>query len=177
MRIIFLDIDGVINNTDWMEDLYKMGKKLTGGNGSKKSFYGEMLNPEMIENLNYLVRTTEAKVVISSTWRHGMEVKDIQEMFAEKGFKGEIIDFTPCLRGQDCLRGNEILRWVKDNEQLLGVRSYSNFNEYVILDDDSDMLYWQKDNFICVDGGPGLTSTVAYRAKRLLLSMRNITDD
>jgi len=48
------------------------------------------------------------------------------------------------------------------------------FNKYIILDDDSDMLYWQRNNFICIDGGPGLTENVAYKAIRMLNSMKNL---
>jgi hypothetical protein len=127
--------------------------------------YSEV-DPKSVANLNSLIEDTGAKVVISSTWRHsGLDYcKDVLEFH---GFKGEIIDITPNLRSDNCLRGNEILKWVKDNEELIGERYY-NFTEYVILDDDSDMLYWQRNNFLLIDRFVGLTMGDVFRAKRIL---------
>lgn len=177
MKIIFLDIDGVINNTDWIHEQHTL-KKLNKAKKeqkelSKEEFYGEMLNPEMIVNLNRIILLTGAKVVISSTWRNGLEVEQLQRMFDKKGFKGEIIGKTPNLRDQDSVRGNEIASWIRTNVGILGVKYDGYFNEYVILDDDSDMLYSQRNNFICIDGGPGLTETMAYRAMRILKLSKN----
>ena len=38
----------------------------------------------------------------------------------------------------------------------------------VILDDDSDMLYWQRNHYVQCDGECGLSNGVAYRAIRIL---------
>jgi len=42
------------------------------------------------------------------------------------------------------------------------------FRDYVILDDDSDMLYCQRNNFICVDYTTGITSRIIYKIKCIL---------
>ena len=60
---------------------------------------------------------------------------------------GDIIGTTPVGCGM-CVRGNEIRYWLKDNK-------YEDSN-YLILDDDSDMLLWQKDNFVHINNNYGL---------------------
>ena len=160
MKIIFLDIDGVLNHerfyTERFEKRYEEGAI---------SYPHSEIDPISVQNLNTLIRETDAKVVLSSTWRHsGLEY--CLDVLKFHGFEGEIIDITPDLRSNDCLRGNEILKWMKDNKNLIG--DYYNFTEYVILDDDSDMLYWQRNNFLLIDRFVGLTMGNVFQAKKIL---------
>lgn len=157
MKIIFLDIDGVLNH----EDFYKRRKL------GEFEYPLSELCPKTIANLNVLIAETGAKVVISSTWRLGRSAAEIQVLLEGRGFTGEVIDCTPNLRGEGCLRGNEILKWVKDNKDLIGA-DYYNFTDYVILDDDSDMLYWQRNNFLLIDCFVGLTMGAVFQAKKML---------
>lgn len=160
MKIIFLDIDGVLNH----EFFYKQRHEKESDGDEIRYPYSE-IDPKCVENLNILCKDTDAKVVISSTWRHsGLEYcKDALEFH---GFHGEIIDITPFSKCNMCLRGNEILQWIRDNHKLVG--PYHNFTEYVILDDDSDMLYWQRNNFLLIDRFVGLTMGDVFRAKKIL---------
>ncbi|CAL9967805.1 hypothetical protein VPHD479_0121 [Vibrio phage D479] len=82
------------------------------------------------------------------------------------GIDGEIIGMTEDYNNGFVFRGNEILKWIKDNEELVGY--HYDFNTYVILDDDSDMLYWQRDNFVHVNGFSGLTERDSNQAIRIL---------
>ena len=159
MKVIFLDIDGVLNH----EAFYKERHERRDEKGAWEHPYSE-IDPKAVSNLNTLCDETDAKIVISSTWRHhGLEYcKDVLE---KMGFTGEIIDITPSHESR--FRGLEILDWVKSNEELIGDR-YFNFTEYVILDDDSDMLYWQRNNFLLIDRFVGLTMGDVFRAKRIL---------
>lgn len=160
MKIIFLDIDGVLNH----EAFYKERNEKRYEKGAIAHPYSE-IDPKCVEKLNILCQESGAKVVLSSTWRHsGLDYcKDVLEFH---GFKGEIIDITPTLRSSDYVRGNEILKWIRDNHKLVG--DYYNFTEYVILDDDSDMLYWQRNNFLLIDRFVGLTMGDVFRAKKIL---------
>lgn len=161
MKIIFLDIDGVLNH----EAFYKERFEKRYEEGAMAYPYSE-IDPKSVEFLNDLVEKTGAKIVISSTWRHsGLEY--CKDALVFHGFKGEIIDITPNSRCGMCLRGNEILDWIKKNEELIG-EPYYNFTEYVILDDDSDMLYWQRNNFLLIDRFVGLTMGDVFRAKKIL---------
>ena len=146
MRVIFLDIDGVLNS-QYMYQHYKDDIISTpSGKLSKMA----------IENLNSLTDATDAKLVISSTWRFDDKVI---ESLREAGITGTILGITG--RGcACCLRGNEIRTWIHEN---IEDRDYHN---YLILDDDSDMLYWQRNNFINVDYITGITPQTVYKAER-----------
>ena len=161
MNIIFLDIDGCLNS----ELYYRKRGHIKHEELNDIKSHAEDIDPEAIELLNDFIDKTKCEIVISSTWRN-LGVKFLQQVFEVKGFKHKILDTTPygCT---GCLRGNEILQWIKNNEKLLG-KYYSEFNSYVIFDDDSDMLYWQKNNFMLIDGVTGITRTIMYRANRIL---------
>ena len=159
-KIIFLDIDGVLNHENFYKERYQKRYE----EGAVAYPYSE-IDPICVQNLNQLVKETGAKIVISSTWRHsGLDY--CLDVLKFHGFEGEIIGITPDLRSNDCLRGNEILKWVKDNKETVGPSH--NFTEYVILDDDSDMLYWQRNNFLLIDRYVGLTPGDVFRAKKIL---------
>ena len=156
MKIIFLDIDGVLNHQLFYE-------KMRQSETYKEIEHPDCdLDPETIELLNGLLETTGAKVVISSTWRKGTTIEELQAILEKAGFKGEIIGKTP-IGCNNCCRGDEIYRWIKDNDKLLG-KPYYEFKEYVIFDDDSDMLLSQRANFIHIDSHCGLTPNSMYRA-------------
>lgn len=161
MKVIFLDIDGVLNH----EAFYRERFEKKHDESVVEYPYSE-IDPKCVDHLNNLVENTGAKIVISSTWRHsGLEY--CKNALVSHGFKGDIIGVTPSSRCNMCLRGNEILDWIKKNEELIGC-SYYNFTEYVILDDDSDMLYWQRNNFLLIDRFVGLTMGDVFRAKKIL---------
>jgi hypothetical protein len=151
-KIIFLDIDGVLN---------------TFTDETPRSRYP--LLPRCVENLNKIIRETQAKIVVSSTWRFLFKTpKDLEKVLKESGFEGEIFDFTDSLPNYYSVRGNEIKKWLEDHEELLGV-PYYDFSSYIILDDDSDMLLEQKDNFIHVNNLIGINITVIKQSLRKLL--------
>lgn len=162
MKIIFLDIDGVLNHQAYYES------DRWDKNGGRDSD----IDPKCVEYLNMIISDTGAKVVISSTWRIGRTVEQLQEALNKKGFKGEIVGFTPRLAFKDIAsipRGVEIDLWLKENCKLFEkcIR-YWEYKEYVILDDDSDMLLCQKDNFINVDSFVGMTLGTVFRAIKIL---------
>jgi hypothetical protein len=108
-RVIFLDIDGVLAPI------------------RRWDRYGD-LDPACIQVLNEIVASGGADVVVSSTWRHGKTVAELQEMLEAQGFAGRVLDKTPSdLPGAG--RGEEIAAWLAD--QAVG--------GYVIIDDHADM--------------------------------------
>ncbi len=84
-----------------------------------------MLDPVAV---NEILAHTGAKVVISSSWRHGWTLERLREILAAAGFVGEVIDITPRYGAS---RGHEIKEWLVDHDE--------GHDPYVILDDDSDM--------------------------------------
>jgi len=128
-----------------------------------------LFKPECVANLEWLVKNTGAKIVISSTWRFsGLEV--MRRMWRKRGMTGEILDITP-----DCAklvedydfefydmveRGHEIQQWLDLNP----------VDNYVILDDDRDMLKSQQEHFVRTDTSVGLTRDEAQIAAEILLT-------
>lgn len=153
LKVIFLDIDGVLNN-QLMFETREAIIKTPGGN----------LSRTCVAAFNKLIADTGAKIVLSSTWRTDT---DIEDYLKEAGLEGEIIGKTPVLRDCFTLRGNEIHAWIVENKEYLGAEYYD-YHSFVILDDDSDMLLWHRENFFHTDNYCGLTPTIAYRAARFL---------
>jgi hypothetical protein len=108
MKIIFLDIDGVLNT-----------------HKSIGRFGFDFIDHILVALVARIVRETKAKIVLSSTWR--IDKKD-QELalraLREQGL--EIHDFTPVLVGED--RHVEIQAWLDKNQ----------VERFAILDDDPD---------------------------------------
>lgn len=152
IKVIFLDIDGVLN-------FQRMSKKDTIGDEL------EIVSKKCVGYLNQLVSETDAKIVISSTWR---KRGNAPELLKSYGVNADIIDVTPVLSGNYIFRGNEIYAWMCANSKLIG--NQHDFKRYIILDDDSDMLLWQYHHYINVDNCTGLTPNIIYKAKRLLNS-------
>lgn len=147
MKIIFLDIDGVMNFICIpKEDKVKHG-------------IGEM-SKIAIDLLNQYTSANDIKLVISSTWRNDTRQGNIQEYMSLFGITGEVIGITPVI--DIALRGNEIRKWLQINKEIIGCHEYE-YKDYVILDDDSDMLLWQKDNFIQTDRWTGITPTTFWK--------------
>lgn len=170
-KIIFLDIDGVLNSE---VDYEKEPEDL-------KRYHDIALRP--LKLLDGLIDETKAKIVVSSTWRSSTHTQILTEVlgkpidnttrlqmiFKTRGFKNwkSIIDVTPVLRGDGIVRGCEIRHWINNHEDILNC-DYSDFSTYVILDDDSDMLLWQQNHYIKIDGYVGLTINNCYKAKYIL---------
>lgn len=111
MRVIFLDIDGVLNS----DKFYK--------SDSSKS---DDLDRSAIEKLNQIIAQTNAKVVVSSTWRIMHTQDEIQMMLSRNGFQGEVIDTTDNLIKKGMDRGDEIHQWIEN---------HSNIESFVVIDD------------------------------------------
>ena len=154
MKIIFLDIDGVLNcqfmHTDTSDEIIRTP--------------GGFLSKRCLNLVNELVDKTDAKIVISSTWRID---DDFEKYLIDAGLNGDIIGKTPILKDHFSLRGNEIHAWIVENENLIGKR-YHEYHSFVILDDDSDMLLWHRENYFQTDSYIGLTPSIAHRATRFL---------
>ncbi|MFO0553328.1 MAG: HAD domain-containing protein [Polyangiaceae bacterium] len=125
MRILFLDIDGVLNSDAWFRS--KRNKTATNE-----------LDVAAVKRLDAIVERTGAKVVISSTWRTGLTREELAAILSKYGFRGEVVDMTPVLRageGRNAAgsptRGDEIQAWLEAQP--------SPPISYVILDDQTDL--------------------------------------
>jgi len=154
MKIIFLDIDGVLN-------VYC----------ESRDEYGCCFHSHLVENLRILIEQTGAKIVIISTWRFsGLEI--IKEMWEKRNLPGEVVGITPNFmiqHGTTLCRGKEIDSYLENHPEI---------ENYVILDDDTDMEEHQMARFVmtsgnsnhedCVDVGYGLTKICTEKAIEIL---------
>lgn len=128
--IIFLDIDGVLNNTRTWGERRPMGPWRFGH-----------FDPRCVQFLNTVVRYADAQIVLSSSWRQGSRSywDDLRTHMVDQGVERGVIDRTPhaSLCGSDGYRGREIEAWIKGNrdESCAGIE----VQRFVIFDDDSDM--------------------------------------
>lgn len=141
MNIIFLDIDGVLNNEI---EFVKLNKEL--------DYPLDYLHSNNIYHLNKIIEETGSKCVISSSWRKSTEIDEMQRLLELKGFKGEIIDST--IISEERNRGKKIKHWL-DNNQC---------DKYLILDDDTFDIYnlvpENKNNFIKVNSLYGINEEI-----------------
>ena len=151
-RIIFLDIDGVLNSNNFYVNFYEKHEK--------KDLCND-IDPRAVEILNRLCEEIKAKVVISSCWRIGSTTEEMQKAFNDLGCTFEIIGVTPIINFSMC-RGLEVQEWISRNID------YKNFpyDNYVIIDDDSDFFIHQEKHFFNTDNFVGLTPTICYQIKR-----------
>ena len=132
MRIVFLDMDGVLNSANYLDSNPKLDPETATAPDSKSlHWWTRMVNPEQVKLLNEIIESTKAKVVISSSWRYHCDAERMQEVLDAKGFVGEVIGRTP--RQSDNgyrseTRGHEIERWLVQNKHL-------EIESFVILDD------------------------------------------
>ena len=174
MKVLFLDIDGVLNSENWFayriycvkNNMVNILMNFVDTDDRNIKHKLTMLDDRAIANLNRIVEETDCKVVLSSSWRSSIESENIftQNLLKLKGFKYEFYDVTPRLWFSDfsIRRGEEIKFWLDKESEKHEIESF------VILDDDSDMLPEQMNNFIHVDGQVGLTDRDVLTAIEIL---------
>lgn len=152
MKIIFLDIDGVLN----------------GDNTEVVNGY-VFVDEEKVKLLKHIVDETGAKIVLSSDWRYDWETKD--EFFLCPALRHtlekydlEIMDTTPIFFNIGMYgREREIEDWLED-AKIYGNLDIENF---VILED-----YWYFEHFannvVRTNENDGLTEADAEMAIEIL---------
>jgi hypothetical protein len=165
IKIIFLDIDGVIATPASIVD------GTWGLVDQKQTLLGEILEK------------TQAEIVLSSSWRLNT-IDSTKEFMSEKGFLfvDKIIGVT--IRAYHYIdrsskihlsipRGVEIKQWIdanihSDNGKNWEKKKIGTDYQYVILDDDSDMLLQQANHFIQTNGYLGLMEADVENAINIL---------
>lgn len=121
MNIIFLDIDGVLNSEAKLNRLWNEFHDTS-------LFHPIPFDEIALENLNTLVRETNSKIVVTSTWRLSSHINDLIVALKDYNLDTEIIGYTRFI--ENATRGTEI----NDFLSHLGYRP-----NFIILDDDEDM--------------------------------------
>lgn len=99
-RVIFLDFDGVLvpdNGTwEWRRDRY-----------------GREFHPECVNNLKEIIDATDAKIVITSSWRGYLSLWQLIRMWNARNMPGEIVGVTKQI---SIYRGIEIDEWISKHK-------------------------------------------------------------
>ena len=173
MRIVFLDIDGVLNHAGWLvnrmrhEDL-AMRYAFHAKEDMLRSACA--ISPGAVEYLNFIYEETGARFVLSSTWRKDHTLIQMNRLLRYHGFKSYLVGTTDSLFKLDRVseagivipqgRGQEIELWLK-------TMAFPQVTRLVILDDDSDMDPYM-DHLVQTDYEVGLTRERADMAIAML---------
>lgn len=188
-NIVFLDIDDVLNTSEFLSQSRAMEiKKLHGKvdecfyvgsskvdedlyNEFNRRFYNQ-IDSFLVGNLSMaLLRVPNVKIVLSTARRFGLSVSDWNELMNNlRFFEYEIIDITPSIEEHEevqliegylstSCRGYEIQKWLLDNKEIV--------ENYCIIDDSVDMLSEQENNFVAVDPDIGFTLKDAQKVLRI----------
>ena len=148
MKVIFLDIDGVMNTQKHAIELLELHRK---GLCTDEDLHNwDLPYKDTLNALSYIISKTQAKIVLSSTWRiMPTKVKQLNECFEPYGFqiydkicnRVDLIDLERI--GLNCTphsvykyknkekyttdRGAEIALWLYEHPEV---------ERFVILDDD-----------------------------------------
>ena len=126
MKVIFLDIDGVLNSEHWYVKNHKKHPE--------RCRSGQAIDPRFVRNLRRIVKKTDAKIVITSTMRGTLKHQSdhrIHEIFKQYGLV--IYDYT--FRVNSSIRGYEIQEWLDRHKEVTNI---------VIIDDNNDMVHLSK---------------------------------
>ena len=145
MKVIFLDVDGVLN-TEECDNAPKEGEK-----GSEAFLYHENtpipLLKRCLNNLQCVLQQTDAKIVISSSWRLFPERLELLTKILEALSPSEepvVIGITPDLSNSWSGRGEEVQAWLNQNK---------NCSRFVIVDDEHlasfERSLFSEDDYSC----------------------------
>lgn len=162
-KIIFLDIDGVLNTKWWYSQMDR---------NTHRDKYGYAFDPQAVANLRKIVEETGADIVISSSWKC-MGLSQMEDMWKDRNLPGIIIGITPNSVSDELLidadidsmelfhiRGEEIKEWLKKHGKRVC--------NYVIIDDMDNMLPGQQSHFVQTNPEMGITEDDAEKAIAIL---------
>lgn len=139
MKVIFLDIDGVLNNKSTKDTFKFKGWNMLGLDKDLLSLFKK-----------WLAKRSVYKIVLSSTWRLH---QDAREELKRNGIYW--IDVTPGFG----IRGKEVSVWLNDNPEV---------TNYAILDDNDEFSDIQQSHFVQTDPALGITQDDLDKIDKIL---------
>lgn len=119
MKVIFLDIDGVLNSDKYWEMILPYEKQMTEMESE--------IDTQCLNNLKKIVNITKAKIVITSTWKKiNRKYEEFKKYMIQNGIS--IYDKTPDSLQSSINRGEEIRTWLEEHK--------SEVDNFIIIDDE-----------------------------------------
>lgn len=162
-KIIFLDIDGVLNSNDWND------------NHQKEIGDGTLIDVEKIRLLSQLIKNTGAEIILHSGWKYWFdfdlkplrkEAERLRFLLAEEGIK--IAGITPDHATEEIrqskrfslVKAGEILAWLAENKDI---------TKWIVIDDLDLHNAEIEQHQIRTDANIGLAMEDVCRAEGMLL--------
>lgn len=143
MKVIFLDIDGVLNC---------LGEAGRTTQRTPDGFIG--IDPNKVSLLRKITDATSAQIVLSSTWRCDKKSRQ----YVRDALATQNLNFISCAEDFSTIRGLEISKWLD---------AASDIESFVILDDDTDMAHLSN-KLVHTDFRHGLTEKDVQMAIEIL---------
>lgn len=167
-KVIFLDIDGVLNTQQFQQALRAKGLP-------SSDEFGAVFDPRAVAQLKHIIEQTEADIVLISSWKFlGIEV--LRQMWTQRELPGRLLDITPSSASDETLLAmdlelEDLPNTCKGTEIEAWLRQHSNPNVgYVIIDDEEVILPTQRAYFVQTKPEIGLSRREAERAIQILLN-------
>lgn len=168
-KYLFLDFDGVLNTGRYAKLMAREGI-------DPFDEFGAIFDSEAVANLKHIVKQTDCKIVLSTTWRNE-GIMRMRELWKARNLPGEIYSMTPILLSssyQDAMTGEMMGLPQRDAKPLeIYAWLYKNTGKeyrYVILDDEDIFFPKQQEHLVLTDEYEGLTERKAQRAIWILNS-------
>lgn len=145
-KFLFLDIDGVLNSDEYFNEHHYLDNVKTlikNGMDREIAAYVGYIDPSKVELINKITVPTITKIVLSSSWRTCVKIKEILKA---AGIIRPLYDVTPYTTSRN--RGQEIQDWLN--------RHADPEDTYLIIDDDNDILNSQTNHLVQTDWRYGL---------------------
>lgn len=135
MKLIFLDIDGVLNNMNYTIYTFEMLGRDKAYQIMKEDL--DIFDPISLDLLCKIINLfkNDIKIVLSSTWRlnqRGID-KVKEKIFNNLGYN---VPFEITSRHEDMIRGYEIEKYLYENDMVNA--------DYIIIDDDTFDIIGEK---------------------------------
>ena len=149
MKVLFLDIDGVLNSAFVLDEQRR----------------GDAIDRGMVERVNKIVDATGCKIVISSTWRILHPLGQLTALLRQHGMRDVVIDKTPRLDATYFNRGDEILIWIGNHPEVMN---------FIALDDSAGEFDKIRDHLVATTWKHGLQDEHVVKAITLLNEKQDV---
>ncbi len=173
MKLIFLDIDGVLNSTAWSHEKRnheerhheKPAREAQAAIKDALSYWKRSLDPKAVERVNRIWQETGAAVVVSSSWRTMLKPQELIETLVAAGLRADFDGITPDLYDFLAPPAHRATRW---QEIALCITTRGKWTEQFVILDDDPMPDAPAASFVRTDYKIGLTDADADRAIAIL---------